>query len=764
MNIKFVPEMHDLGKLIEYDFRPHPDTTDGKKPRWHGKNANIPWSHWNEPTSTTWVAARFHHESAYADLANTLPGIPGEAKFDVWLLCLADNLAASSSRATPEEKSEKDAESAVKMPRLKPRKGKTDEDDWAEEDSDSELSYKRVYKLWADTELPTSQPKDWAPIYDGATWREALELVDTASGAEEFWRVYDDPTRSQRLISKIPEDKTPPRVVTSLRTHLELTGKFYRILKRHVQPVPDLANPTGAIYAEHQVSKRSEAKDRWRFQLLRCQLRFSQTPVRARDLNILRLMEQSLAQLDSGRNGDYVLFHTTDTLWLFLPTDGSVTADQVLDPFLQHGFWADAHVSEFPLQDLMPDLQSWLDEYARLEKRLPAQITQWEKELDQVNSDWEHTPQRRQELLPQRNKLYQQLETARVILQTCKTFKQKLDEHGVRAPVNRAIVDAKILRTTLQPGEEICDLCQTRPAQPEPFVDPSGTIVEHLCQKCAAIRQAGMWLRRLEEWENQAESQQVAWVKVTPVWDEIDLLIRVQFEKFIDQLVAQYGDNDASLAQDLKMNFRGIAPLAEFTKEYKQMLARLASELAREFPSALEHLNDQIEESFVVKLSAGEDVLKIVAAFERGMRDFFPAFQNESAIRLSISVAPVKHPFFDHWNYLKAPRDAVNIQIPARAVRLEMKLDRFAQLRAGMQLQDKQVSRLVHTLAEIEAKSASRILVQARLMEDAARAPAIARLVSDDKFSARQILDYYKLITLGGGRPRQEAQGGEAEK
>lgn len=376
MTSRFVPEMHDIGKLVDNAKIELylAVKLDGHYLRTKEGDLNFGAIGVVSPNSLTWTGVKHHNDPLYHDLSRS--PLSGEDKVNLFLLSLADNLAASSSRAVAEERGEG-------MPQLSIPEGEM---------------FKTIFKLWRDEKLPERQPEDWSPVNDLDALLEMFNLVDQAQDAREFFDKYDGPgSAGKQYLSTIPEDKSPHRAVTSLRTHLELTGKFYRILKDHVQP-DAIETPTSLLYPSAEpVIQKAQAKQRWEFSFLRCMIRFPQAIVRARDLNVFSLLEQLLEDLNDpvGVFSKYVLFRTTDALWLFLPTAGTITAGEILKPLLERGFYAEVDEVKFVLEDLHPDLKTWLKEYPKTQEEFGRKHKQLAGKREALSKQLEETKRRR---------------------------------------------------------------------------------------------------------------------------------------------------------------------------------------------------------------------------------------------------------------------------------------------------------------------------------------------------------------------------------
>jgi flagellar biosynthesis chaperone FliJ len=729
----FVPEMHDIGKLIPSDLEC--PTTDGKKsPKWHGRGAlaNVDWGKLgvSEPQTVTWQAIRYHHDGDYRSLG-TSPA-PADVKAAILRLIIADHLAATASRAVPEE--------------AKP----------------SFPLRTEILELWNPEEPAEEQP--WSPVQALDDFKELIEFINSdPPDASVFFAEYG------KYLANIPEDKIPPQVITSLGTHVELVGKFFEVLNTHVQ-VDDDADPKQLYYGEAApVSDTKGAEKTWRFKLLRCKLSFPQIPVRARDLNVFYVLERLTEQLaQSPQYGKYLLFHTTDTLWLFLPTDGRVTAAQILAPYLERGFYVESEEIEFTPDTFYPDLCTWLEQYPQRRQRLLDEIAQIQAELEAKRVEWTQvkakldsteTPREEKEVL---NKSIQvlsaEIKAVEVQIEELERVRQDAeDEHQTieklkMKPVEGSLYSEDITEKAIIDSTEICDLCQIRQAMEEPWVEPGGALVESLCEMCRGIREEPHWYHKLNRWETDEPDTRVAWVKLTLDYEAANRVIRRLFDGFVDQLVERFQGSFA-LAEDLKLNFRSIAVLADLTKAYQAFLARFAQGLRKPHDGGsplfldedIEEIAGRFKDFYIMRLMASEEIAGVVRLFRDLLREYFPACVEDTPIRLAISVAPIKFPFFEHWRYLQQPRDKpINIQRVGKA-QLPVNFEEWRHLET-IQLHQRRLSSFLHNLARIEAVTGSQILTQAVFMEQKRRFPNLINLYTLGGMDVGTILAYYKIM------------------
>jgi hypothetical protein len=339
MSGNFVPEMHDIGKLINNDAiqaaldiplvveladldvardrlgMPNaPDeevaqeildhyTFDGyllafRSEGEKGFEKDIP-IRLPGPETLTYRAIRAHLDAVGDDAL--LPGypVPNDAgRLNLFLLILADHLASSVSRATVE-------------------RGKG-EAGW------------EVNVLWRGR---GPHPKEVVTTVEGL--RDILRFIAADPSAEEFLEKYGS------LLQDIPEAKQAPRDATSLYTHVRLVGQFYRVLKANLESAPGEIPPR---YSGESIESLADAEGkgskagRWPYRLLWYRIKFPQALVRARDLNVFILREHCLKSIQQ-RWPDNVLLHTSDSLTLFLPLD--LPPAEVLRPLLVRGFFVD---------------------------------------------------------------------------------------------------------------------------------------------------------------------------------------------------------------------------------------------------------------------------------------------------------------------------------------------------------------------------------------------------------------------------------------
>ena len=180
-----------------------------------------------------------------------------------------------------------------------------------------------IHKLWN----PDLKPEDKRLRQDSEVI-ELLQFLSRDPTYEEFYSKYKD------ILETRAEDARPGWNVTSLNTHLILTGKFYRFLKNSEvlkveknEIIPDqdkIRNLRNRKYSE------------WDLYLARLRFRFNQKPFRTRDLAIFDLRQELIDRIIQNYQ-DNVLFSTTDEIIIYY--DKPTFLEDIVSVFLEHSFW-----------------------------------------------------------------------------------------------------------------------------------------------------------------------------------------------------------------------------------------------------------------------------------------------------------------------------------------------------------------------------------------------------------------------------------------
>ncbi len=566
-NKKFIPELHDIGKLVDDQVKVQLQNQIGQS--WKGhvfvkfdfQKSGIP-----QPASSSWWG-QYHHEISELNkdinqwnLRDSLGNITSPVdKYHLFLLIIADHLASSVSRATLE---------LGKIQSQQPG----------------------VLKLWNRDfyQNKAQNGKYWAAFKIVNDLKTLFNEIQNCQSGSKFLNKY----REHLMLT--PEDKSIPRNVTTLYTHVELAGKIYRVLEKNTEIVIEADGSIAIEYNGIKVKTIKEAeggkrttgtndtnKGKWPARLVKCRIKFPHSFVRLQDINLLRKREE-IIDLIVGNYEDEVIFATSDFITFFLPSNQDLK--EILKPFLVWGFYIE---TEETLADL-GILNSILDR-----KTLQARQTN---------------------------------EQARLSVLT-----------------NRA---TKVYKRYLMPElpEEIyppiCDICQ----QKQGVERIKENIREWICEKCQEIRDMGEPFREYATvWEE--EGTKVCWFKFSLNQNKLEKWLQKSFEEYIDQ----YNFIQANV---LKEEFRSLALQVDFNKDYREML----KEFWREF-SRVDDIKKPIpgyDELGVFKYSP-ELTKKVIDTFSTVFSKYFSdCISNEnSPISISLSIANIKYPIRDHWNFFE---------------------------------------------------------------------------------------------------------------
>jgi hypothetical protein len=178
--------------------------------------------------------------------------------------------------------------------------------------------------------------KLWNPGWHGKDLRIAgetqivalLNFLSKDPTYEDFKAEYGE------ILASRAEDAHPGMNITSLETHLTLTGKLYRLLRESkVCTVQD----NEIVPSIEAISRLRESKKiSWHTNLSCCKFRFNQKPMRARDLNIFSLLEDMTREV-SASYYDHILYATTDEILLI--HDEIEFLESVSSLAKGHGLW-----------------------------------------------------------------------------------------------------------------------------------------------------------------------------------------------------------------------------------------------------------------------------------------------------------------------------------------------------------------------------------------------------------------------------------------
>lgn len=220
------------------------------------------------PNTRTWKGVIQHHCKLPKEGEDSFPAWPTDK--ETFLLHMADGFASGFSRHGQNYKGEK---SFV------------------------------LHKLWN----PKQINEDLRLQKD----KEIVELLNFYSKDPSF---SDLKARYRHILTSRAEDARPGMNITSLLTHMILTGKFYRVFK--FSKIFQLAESEIGSNVEDVFKLTANKSREWKICLARFKFSFSQNPFRVRDLNILDLLKETTSEINK-LFPDNILFASSNEILMF---------------------------------------------------------------------------------------------------------------------------------------------------------------------------------------------------------------------------------------------------------------------------------------------------------------------------------------------------------------------------------------------------------------------------------------------------------------
>lgn len=641
MSKEFMAELHDIGKLVDktklkaYSLKGHTfEDFDFSK-------LNI-----SKPCSPSWWG-QYHHKITVIDDINNWQNIDAAYKPDVFLLIVADHLASSISRALPQLGSADESEGVLKL--------------WN-------------FKFY---EKEKSKGNFWAAFATDDDLKGMFEIFDKFNSPDEFLNTY----RSHFLIT--PEDKSIPRNITSLYTHIELVGKIFRVLRKYFEIKTDnngtfleLSGNQARSILKAEGGNRTSGnqnvdKGQWQARFIKCHIKFPHSFVRLQDINLL-VRQDKLITSFANTYRDYVMFYTHSFISLFLPV--GMDLKNIFKEFLNNGFFIDYVEMIADLGILKSNLEI---------KTLKARETNNQQTLAVLNS------------------------------RDTKIYKKNLMSEALSEEI----------------PPHICDICQMRPAVER----IKENIREWVCDNCYEIRTAGGRFNYPEEWQNQ----KLVWLKFNLNHDKLENWMQEAFNRYIDSL------NGLKDKQTLKDEFRSLACHSDFVKDYIKMVKDFWQRC--EDLGIMKPISDY-DEIGVCKYSGGL-VNKIIEELVAIHNDYFPDCEDDehSPVSLSLSISHIKYPIREHWRYFENPKGFLNIRshnvFEDTYTKEEIKwlMDKLSEA-------ERESPHLLYKLIGLYDGLNSEVNITVEILNNKDRHPAIYNLYSKFEICPEKILNFYRII------------------
>ncbi|MGC8979300.1 hypothetical protein [Caldisericum sp.] len=643
MSKEFIAELHDIGKLVDKDRLSKFKLTGHTFEDFDFAANNI-----TKPSSPSWWTQYHHKVEANKDI-NTWSDIPPECRPNIFLLIIADHLASSVSRALPPLGSAGESEGVLKL--------------WN-------------YKFY---ENEKSKGKNWAAFVSDDDLKGMFETFDKITSPYEFLDKY----RENLLIT--PEDKSKPRDITSLYTHIELVGKIYRVLKRHINLENNGEIRLKLNNVEVKRIKEAEGGDRttgnqdiekgkWQARFVKCYLKHPHSFVRLQDINLL-VKRKELIEGFVKKNSDYVMFYTSDFISLFLPL--GIDLNEFFKDFLDNGFFVEYIETIADLGVLRSNLDT---------KIIRARENRNDNTLQVLN--------RRD------TKVYKKI-----------IMSEDINNNEILPP--------------------ICDICQIRPAKER----IKENIKEWICDRCYEIRESGASFNYSEDWL----VEKVVWFKFTLNNEKLEAWLQIAFGRYIDSLSIKN-------SQILKDEFRSLACFTDFINDYKKMIRTFWEEINNRNLSDIKMPIYGYEELGVCQYS-GKTTQNIIEVFLEVYSEYFHNCDGDSSspISLSLSISNIKYPLREHFRFFEHPEGFINIR-NQDLFQINYDKNEIEWLLKNIQLP--QSKHFLYKLAGIYEKTKSDINISVEIINNKKTQPDIYDFYLKFNTSPEKILNFHRIVEV----------------
>src|SRR3990172_211155 len=174
---------------------------------------------------------------------------------------------------------------------------------------------------------------------------EIIELLNFYSKDPSF---EDLKARYRHILISRAEDAHPGMNITSLLTHMILTGKFYRVFK--FSKIFQLAESEIRSNVEDAFKLTVNKSREWKIYLARLKFSFSQNPFRVRDLNILDLLKETTSEINK-LFPDNILFASSNEILMFYD-DHKTVMDKIRSIAASNRLYFSVEYSQRPIEEI----------------------------------------------------------------------------------------------------------------------------------------------------------------------------------------------------------------------------------------------------------------------------------------------------------------------------------------------------------------------------------------------------------------------------
>lgn len=474
MTNEVVPEIHDIGKLID-------KKSTGINHTFYSYPGDL--KHLPVKNGFLWQTIEQHHCSfKYKD-----EDFPRSK--ETFILCIADYLASVVSR----------------------------------HDKTKNSGF-NVFKLWKSSNGFKNLSESVGVQTGSKKWVEKIvNFVNGQPNANNFLQEFE-----YYLKNRCEDTKTN---ITSLYTHSLLTGKFYRLLL----PLKDDIKEIDWTIKEQVCNELNSQKEEWTLNIIKVRVNFYQKIYRAKDMNIFKLINEFIGTIKSKFDDSFIFSTTNEVVLAVLNKDHFIS--ELQDILKNYPLWLEVESMKFILQErkelskeikeivkedprvIYPDPKIVLNYIGLLERALKSKI---EKKLKNDLND--SIPPSKREIIKEN------------IVKSISNSPLQQEINYLKESYYEANLYPHDLQSKI--STPICDICQMYPAEKYELLtkeevnlvtDSKTGIVEHLCEKCISIRKKGESLEKLSKWEDTS----VMWVKITL---NFNMLTKILEELYSDYL------------------------------------------------------------------------------------------------------------------------------------------------------------------------------------------------------------------------------------
>ncbi|CAD7777531.1 MAG: hypothetical protein KBONHNOK_01054 [Candidatus Methanoperedenaceae archaeon GB50] len=622
MSDDLVPELHDIGKLVDWNsikriiseelkidnlkqVSSHSfvlkDTTTDQRVDYLRDVFGV-----DEPEGRTWKIINYHHrEKIPKELKERLKGDE-----DLLLIGLADHRGSAVSRMLQKKEKKEDMDENNENKRSGGKKHRV-----------------CLHKLWnPDKDIEAKLISDKNKFKELITFiKDYPSIKDDEKGYERYFAKYGE------ALSFCPEDSSELLNVTSLLTHSSLVGKFYRFFEKNKNL---LKTRKGKKLVSYTTPK--EAEENIEVLFLHGKVRFHINPVRARDLNVFNDLEKFVNKISEL---DEVVFHTPDEFLAFLPP--STDLYEFWGNYLKECLSIEFEGVKCVIEDAFPTpravklkkLNNELHNKKSYEKR---DNSVYKSLVGKIKIDHDHH-----------------------ICDLCQMY--EATKEFPRDYVYEHLCEK--CRTAVRneeypfPLDKLCESCKNKN---EKWLEE--TISENLCIHCFNLREKEPRAPKIVEWSESDEDFKVAWVKISLDIEELQRILEKLYEEYLKK-------KEFEKSREGEIRF---SVLSEFQSDFENFLGDLMRK--REDNGEIEGLladkfgiaNCQwiLSDLFCIRIESLADITEILKIYNKLFDEYFPKFKKvASPIKLSISCSSIKFAFFWHWRFLDNPVNDVNVNL-----------------------------------------------------------------------------------------------------